>query len=64
MRFVSLDCVSHLFLENLGSDVVSRVARSHQHPVVRPELLGEPEVTDADRVRVTGVISVQNVGWF
>lgn len=40
------------------------VAWGHEQPVLGSQLLGKPEVTDADGFRVSRLVHVQNVTWF
>jgi len=49
---------------DLRSDEVSGVARRHEQSVLSPQLLGKPKVTDPQRLRRTGLVSVEDVGWF
>lgn len=46
---------------HLGSHEVRRVAGRHEQPVLGAQLLGKPEVTDADGLGVPGLVHVQNV---
>lgn len=40
---------------------VSSVARCHQQAVLGSQLFGEAEVTDPDRLWVSGLVHIQNV---
>jgi len=48
-------------LPYLRGHIVGRVARSHQHPIVRPELLCEPEIADPNRFRIARVVRVEDI---
>lgn len=47
----------------LRGNKVGSVARSHEQPILCSQLLGKPEVTDPDGVRVSRFIHVENITW-
>ena len=55
--------VVSLLAEDLRGHEVCRVAGRGQEAVLGPELLGEAEVADAQRVRVARLVGVKDVGW-
>lgn len=51
-----------LTFENFGSNEIGRVTRCHEEPIFGSKLFGKAKVTNAQRVRISSVIGVKNVG--
>ena len=47
----------------LGSYEICRVARSHEQPVLRTQLLGKAEVSDPQTLWLAGRVGIEEVGW-